>query len=224
MGDERDWDARADELADRAVADGAPTRWFDELWSQAERDEIDTPWDRDAPSPPLVERVHALGEGAGRRAAVVGAGLGADAELLAGLGWDVLAFDVSPAAVRQVRARRRGSPVRYVVADLLELPAELRGAFDLVAEVYTVQALPRSLRARAVAGARTLLAPGGTLVAVQMVRGSRPAEQGPPWLLDRAEMESFAGDDVVLDDLAVVPHPTRPDGPEHWVAVLTRRP
>ncbi len=42
----RDWDELADELGVAAVADGDPTRWYDELWSAAARGEVSMPWDR----------------------------------------------------------------------------------------------------------------------------------------------------------------------------------
>ena len=138
------------------------------------------PWDRSAAADVVVEEVAALGEPAGRRAVVVGAGLGADAEQLARTGWRTNAFDVSAAAVRVTRARYPGSAVEYRVADLLDLPDEMVGAYDLVVEVFSVQALPPSLRAEAVRGVRRLLAPGGAAVAVQFVRGDRPADLGPP--------------------------------------------
>ena len=57
----RDWDALASRLGSEAVADGAPTRWFEELWSAAARDEVDLPWDRRSPLPPVAEHVTALG-------------------------------------------------------------------------------------------------------------------------------------------------------------------
>lgn len=218
----RDWDAVADALAARAVAEGDPTRWFDELWAAGERDEIDLPWDRTEPTDLVAAHLDDVGPGAGRRAVVVGAGLGADAELLARSGWRTVAFDVSPAAVRVVQDRYPNSTVDHRVADLLDLSDDLVGAFDLVVEVFTVQALHPSLRAQATAGVRRLLAPGGTVLAVQFVRGARGADLGPPWLLDRAEMESFAADDVRLVSLDAVTHAARPDGPQRWVAVLTR--
>ena len=219
----RDWDALANRLGSEAVADGAPTRWFEELWSAAARDEVDLPWDRRSPLPPVAEHVTALGDGAGRRAAVVGAGLGADAELLAARGWRTTAFDISPSAVAAVRDRYPESEVDYRVADLLALPADLVGAFRLVVEVFTVQALPPTVREAASAGVRSLLAPGGEVLAVQLVReDGQDGSPGPPWLLDRAEMESLAGDDVRLVSLARRPHPARPGGLPLWVAVLRR--
>ena len=220
--DDRDWDAAATRLGQRAVEDGEPTRWYDEVWSSAERDEIDMPWERDDAYPPLVDLLDAGDLPAPGRAVVVGAGRGADAEELARRGWDTTAFDISPAAVRLASAKHAGSPVEYRVADLLDLPEDLVGAFDLVVEIFTVQALARSLRDRAVAGVRQLLAPGGHALVVQFEDWpGRP--EGPPWLLTRAEMESFAADDVELLSLDHAPHPLRPDGPPIWRALLRRR-
>jgi len=85
-----DWEREAGRLAAGSLAEGSPTAWFDRLYRGAVAGAVSMPWDRDAPSPPLAawapERVRA-----GDRAAVVGCGLGADAEFLARLGADVLA-------------------------------------------------------------------------------------------------------------------------------------
>jgi SAM-dependent methyltransferase len=223
MATDRDWEDAADRLAARALADGAPTRWFDELWTAGERDEVDVPWDRSAPHPFVVEQAATLGDVAGRSAVVVGAGLGADAEHLSERGWRTVAFDVSPAAVRLARDRHPATSVDYQVADLLELPSSLTRGFDLVVEVFTVQALPPSVRATAIRGVRSLLAPGGTLLVVAVVRPDDESQMdGPPWLLDRPAMTAFAGDDVAFASLATVPNPMRPDARPHWVGVLRR--
>jgi hypothetical protein len=217
-----DWVELADRLGVAAVADGAPTRWFEELWSAADRGEVGTPWNRSAPHWALAEWADGT-DGTGRRAVVVGAGLGADAEHLSTLGFATTAFDISATAVRTARDRHPGTAVDYRVADLLGLPADLVGTFELVVEIFTVQALPRSVRSRAMAGVRGLVAPGGTLLVVQAVReDDEPVGAAPPWLLDRAEMTAFAGDGLVLDFLHRLPHPT-PAGRPAWRAVLTRR-
>jgi hypothetical protein len=221
--DSRDWDVEAGRLAGEAGAAGEPTRWFEELWSAAARDEVDMPWDRTEPYPPVVAHLAGTGDGDGRRAVVVGAGLGADAELLASRGYRTVAFDLAPSAVELARSRYPGSGVDYRVADLLDLPDDLVGAFDLVVEVFTVQALPRALRHDAVAGVRSLLAPGGELLSVQFVLPeAADLGQGPPWLLTRDEMESFAAGDVEQASLTRRPHPLRPGGPQTWVGVFRR--
>jgi SAM-dependent methyltransferase len=220
---DRDWEEEADRLAARAAADGEPTRWFDELWSAGASDEIDVPWDRSGPHPLLVGHLDGAVDAAGRRAVVVGAGLGADAEHLAGRGWRTVAFDLAPAAVRLARDRHPGSSVDYRVADLLALPPDLVGAFDLVVEIYTVQALPRSLRTAAVAGVRSLVAPGGEVLVVQVVRDEDTGlDEGPPFLLDRDEMTAFAGDGLVLDTLDEVANPYGAEARPLWRAVLRR--
>ena len=53
------------------------------------------------------------------RTIVVGAGYGRDAEYLSSLGYPTTAFDISPSAVEQTRARHPDSTVHYDVADLL---------------------------------------------------------------------------------------------------------
>jgi len=131
--------------------------------------------------------------GGGRRAVVVGSGLGRDAELIASLGFDTTAFDISPTAVRNAQRRHPKSSVHYVVADLLELPVGWPGAFDLVVESITVQSLPRRLREPATAGVASLVAPGGTLIVVSHVLGERDdPDAGPPWPLTRSEIEAFS--------------------------------
>jgi hypothetical protein len=222
--DSRDWDVEAGRLAEEAGLDGEPTRWFEELWSAAARDEVDMPWDRTAPYPPVLAHVDRAGAGSGRRAVVVGAGLGADAELLASHGYRTVAFDLAPSAVELARSRHAGTTVDYRVADLLDLPDDLVGSFDLVVDVFTVQALPRPLRHDAVHGIRSLLAPGGDLLSVQFVLADdAPADDGPPWLLTRAEMESHAGGDVDQVSLTRGPHPLHVDGPQTWVGLFHRR-
>lgn len=219
----RRWDVEADRLAGEAQARGEPTRWFEQLWSAAARDEVDMPWDRTEAYPPVVAHVADTGDGAGRRAVVVGAGLGADAELLASHGYRTVAFDLAPSAVELARSRYPRSEVDYRVADVLGLPDDLVGAFDLVVEVFTVQALPRTLRGEAVAGVRSLLAPGGELLSVQFVLpDDADLDHGPPWLLTRDEMESFAAGDVEQASLTRQPHPLRPGGPQTWVGVFRR--
>jgi SAM-dependent methyltransferase len=223
MSQDRGWDALADELGVAAVADGDPTRWYDELWSAAARGEVSMPWDRTVPHDLLADHVD-VRDGTGRRAVVVGAGYGADAEHLASLGYTTTAFDISPAAVAATRERYPDSAVDYRVADLLDLPEDLVGAFDLVVEIYTIQALHGSLREAAVSGVRRLVAPGGTLFVVQIVRDD-DEEVGaePPWLLDRAEMAALAGDELVAESLDRLPNPNVPEARDRWRMVLTRR-
>jgi hypothetical protein len=82
--------------------------------------------------------------------------------------------------------------VRYEVADLLDLPAAWDRAFDLVVEVYSVQALPVAVRAQVTASVAGLVADGGTLFVVAGVRDAVEPGSGPPWPLTRDEVRLFA--------------------------------
>jgi SAM-dependent methyltransferase len=193
MTSPRDWDLRANELSAEAIARGEPTTWFDELYAAGSAGEVSMPWDRTTPQVDLrawAEREHL--DGTGRRAVVVGCGLGADAEYLASLGFTTTAFDISPTAVEVARGRNPGSGVDYRVADLLALPEEWSEAFDLVVEIFTLQALPDPPREQAADAVAGLVADGGTLLAVQFrYAESVGAEAGPPFPLARDFMESL---------------------------------
>lgn len=189
-----DWQQRADELAAISVAAGEPTAWFERLYAAGRAGSVTMPWDRASANVLLQDWASKRQlQGAGRRAVVVGAGLGADAAYLADLGYDTTAFDISPTAVAIASERVSRPDVHFQVADLLALPEVWVGGFDLVVEIYTVQALPRSLRAAATAAVGRLVAAGGTLLAIQAVLGpEEDPSAGPPWPLTREEVEAFA--------------------------------
>ena len=184
-----DWDLRGDRLAAQAIAVGQPTAWFDRLYAEGVRGEVEMPWNRQHPHPKLAEYL-AGRTGAGKRGLVVGCGLGADAGFLASLGFATTAFDVSETAIEVARERHPG--VDFHVADLFRLPEQWLWAFDLVVEIFTVQALPESVRAEASAAVASLVAPGGTLFVVQASREEGTIADGPPWLLTRSQMDGFA--------------------------------
>lgn len=203
-------------------ADDEATGWFEPLYAAAARGEADVPWDRGGPSPLLVEWASARSlDGGGRRALVVGAGLGGDAEHVAGLGFDTIAFDISPTAIRLARERHPESRVTYAVADLFAAPPEWTGAFDLVVENITVQALPAGVRPRAIRAIADTVAPGGTLLVLSAARDEGEPADGPPWPLVRDEVESFAAggvEAVRIEDLRGMPPPWG----RRWRAEFTR--
>jgi SAM-dependent methyltransferase len=140
---------------------------------------------------PLVSRwLDESGPAAGE-AVVVACGLGDDAEALAGAGWRVTAFDISPTAIEWCRERFPGTDVTYVVADLFDLPPEWTGAFSLVVEVLTIQSLAPHSRSDVIRSIATLLAPGGTLLVATHGTAAAAPGTGPPWPLATAELAEF---------------------------------
>lgn len=215
-----DPDEHARELATAALAQDDPTGWFERLYTEASAGTAVVPWDIATPSGVLVDWAGDR-RGDGKTALVVGCGLGRDAEFVAGLGFATTAFDISETAVRTTRARYPDSTVEYVAADLLDPPPGWRHGFDLVVESMTVQAMPPSLRDRATGAVSELVAPGGTLVVTAARRADDEQADGPPWPLNKAEIEAFATGGVTAVSVEKVP-PAKPGGFEFWLAEFRR--
>jgi SAM-dependent methyltransferase len=210
----RQWRDRADELAAEAVAAGEPTAWFDRLYVEGVDGSTTLAWDRAEPNPLLVrafEQQPHLRDGRAKRAVVVGAGLGADAAYVAQLGYQTTGFDVSPTAMRI--AAERIPEVEFLAADLFRLPPEWRQAFDLVVEIYTVQALPIALQPEATAHVADFVRAGGTLLVIAAARDDNTPDdsiEGPPWPLTRAAINAFTTPDLNLIQLDHTPSPNDP--------------
>jgi len=213
------WEDQATELAHAAVSEGEPTRWFDELYSAGKRGEVSMPWDRGRPNG-LIAEWGDRHDGAGTRALVIGSGLGRDSEYLAARGYAVTAIDVAPTAIATARERYPDSTVHYRIADLLNAPQDLLGAFELVVESYTVQALPLSVRTEATAAVAAMVATGGTLLVIASARADDEPVTGPPWEMTRADIDAFAQHD--LDPVLVEDIRRAPDF-RHWRAEYRRR-
>ncbi len=203
---------RARTLAAEAAGAGDETGWFERLYAEAEAGSAVVPWADGGVNPHLAEWAAAAGagrdragggpadggpaDGAGRRALVVGCGLGYDAEYLAGLGYAVTGFDVAPTAIELAVRENPGTAVEYAVADLLDLPAAWAGAFDLVVEIYTVQPLFGRVRERALAALHGPVGPGGTLLVIARATNEDNPERDPammPWALTRRELDLAGG-------------------------------
>ncbi|MEO0620212.1 MAG: methyltransferase domain-containing protein, partial [Pseudomonadota bacterium] len=92
------------DLQSRAQADGAPERWFEELYAKADGKSGFIPWENAAPRDRLAAWL-ADNPGDGRTALDVGCGLGDNAALLAAAGYCVTAFDLSATAAEWARTR-----------------------------------------------------------------------------------------------------------------------
>jgi hypothetical protein len=182
------------------------------LYAAAVEGDAVVPWHRGAPHRLLVEWAESRElDGRGRRALVVGSGLGDDAEYVAGFGFDTLAFDVADTAVQAARRRFPASEVRYVTGDLLDPPAEWRGAFDFVLESLTVQSLPDPPRRDAIVEVARMVARDGTLLVIAAARKQEDGPvAGPPWPLTRAEVDAFAAGALQPVRIEDLPDPSQP--------------
>lgn len=210
-------------LAAQALSAGDPTGWFEQLYVDAAAGITGVPWDRENPGALLAQWIQVnAADGNGRRALVVGCGFGRDAEFLAKLGYETVAFDISATAVETARNRHPHSPVQYVTADLLDPPVQWRHAFDLVAESLTIQSLPPDVRAPAIANLAPLVAPHGRLAVVSVkAADDEETTDGPPWPLFRHEIDAFATDGVTAAQVHDVTLPDAP-GVHWWVAEFVR--
>ena len=117
---------------------------------------------------------------AGVRAADLGCGPGRQAVLLAGRFRQVDAIDLSGPMIELARARRPRPNITYRQADLHDVGGA--GQYDFVLSVRTLHHVP-DLHA-ALSHVKTLLAPGGRLVVVDMYP-SESALRPARWILRR---------------------------------------
>ncbi|MFC7625394.1 class I SAM-dependent methyltransferase [Microlunatus sp. GCM10028923] len=180
------------------------------------------PWDWQAPHPHLIRWAgeRKLG-GTGRSAVVVGCGYGDDAAFVASLGFRTTGFDYVADAIEGARSRYPDVGLDLRVADVFDLPPEWAGAFDLVVESMTVQSIPREQRADATAAIARLVAPGGTILVIASALEDAVREPGPPWPLDRADVDRFGEHGL---EPVMITRWERPDRPDlsPWLAEFRR--
>src|ERR687896_412750 len=105
----------------------------------ADEDPIDTPWHQMAiPQLPALD---------GKRVLEIGCGRGGFSAYLAEHGAELVAADVSPAAVRMAAPRlERHETAEAIVADIEAIPFD-RDSFDVVVSLDTVEHVPYPMRA-----------------------------------------------------------------------------
>lgn len=183
---------RIQELQRESYAKNDAVGWFDALYAEAAGDTSRIPW---ADLKPNRNFMAWLAEnplnGAGKKAVVVGCGLGDDAEELVKRGFSVTAFDVSPTAINWAKKISPNSKVAYLVQDLFDLLKDWHEAFDFVLEIYTIQALPVEIRAEVIEKISSLLKTGGKLLVICRGRDEEEPLQTLPFPLSAKELETF---------------------------------
>lgn len=178
------------EIAGEHFRRGDPVGWFEVLYQQSAGDASWIPWADMQPNPALVEWFEREKiKSGGKSAVVIGCGLGDDAEYLAAMGYQVTAFDISPSAIDWCKQRYPQTRVNYQVADLFTLSPNW--LFDLVVEIYTVQALPTVFRERAITSLSRLVETGGYLLAIGRYANSPDEQDLMPWPLTREELDGY---------------------------------
>jgi len=178
-------------LAAEFAAKGDPDGWFEEFYARAGGDIEKVYWADREPGPHLVAHLERHHAPRGARAVTIGCGLGDDAEALAASGYEVAAFDISPAAIDMCRQRFPASSVDYLVADLFDLPPDWRRSFDLVYECNTIQVLTGENRTAALNAMVDLVKPGGVILVSCRSRHRGEGLDAWPLALDREEMDGF---------------------------------
>ena len=79
--------------------------------------------------------------------------------------------------------------IEWRAEDLLNLPEEWKGAWDLVLEVHILQAIPPEIRQVAATKLAPLVASNGNLVCIGRINLTGEELDGPPWPLERQFIE-----------------------------------
>ena len=176
----------AAEYADR----GDQLGWFDAVYKEGNLENI--PWADLEPNRFFKAWAESNGlKGNGRKALVVGCGLGDDAKYLNDLGFDVTGFDISPTAIEWAKRLHAETNIHFEAADLFQPFRGWLGAFDFVLEIYTIQPLPMEMRSKAIESVASFVAPGGELVVVCRGRENDEEIGQIPYPLSREDLSGF---------------------------------
>ena len=100
--------------------------------------------------------------------------------------------------------------------DLFALPDELKGKFDFVLEVYTIQALPLDLRDQAIKAIAELVAPDGELLYVGRGADEGETTENPPFPIRKSELDKFVAAGLKEKERANHTEMTEEEFAKHW--------
>ena len=185
-------------LAAEFAENGDVLGWFEALYKEAAGDNEHIPWADLEPNRffrEWAEKTRLTGDG--RKALVVGCGLGDDAKYLHDLGFKVTAFDISPTAIEWAKKLYAGSEIQFETADLFQPFRGWLYAFDFVLEVYTIQPLPMGIRSKVIESIAAFVSDGGKLVVVCRGREDDEQPEQLPWPLSRKELSRFEANGLI---------------------------
>lgn len=193
--------ARARELAAGFAEKGDAFGWFDEFYKEAAGNNDQIPWADLEPNrffKDWAERNNLKGNG--RKALVVGCGLGDDAIYLDDLGFSVTAFDISSTAIEWAKRLHRERDIQFEIADLFQPFRGWLGGFEFVLEIYTIQPLPLEMRPGVIDAIASFVAPKGELVVVTRGRDDDEVPAELPWPLSRKDLSKFEANGLLQTD------------------------
>jgi rhodanese-related sulfurtransferase/protein-L-isoaspartate O-methyltransferase len=183
---------RTKQLAAEFLEKGDSVGWFEALYKEAAGNNELIPWADLEPNKFLVRFAAQTDlQGNGRKALVVGCGLGDDARFLHDLGFNVTAFDISATAIEWARRLHADTDIKFVIADLFNTPKDWYMAFEFVLEVYTIQPLPLEMRPQTIDAIANFVALPGKLVVVTRGREDDEEPRELPWALSREDLSRF---------------------------------
>lgn len=183
---------RTKEIQAEFASRGDALGWFEALYREAGGDNDKIPWADLAPNKFLVKFAEKTNlRGNGRKALVVGCGLGDDARYLYDLGFDVTAFDISQTAIDWARRIHQDTNIKFFAVDLFNPPHEWFQAFEFVLEVYTIQPLPVEMRSKVIDAIANFVEFRGSLLIVTRGRENDEQPKELPWALSRKDLSRF---------------------------------
>lgn len=166
--------------------------FFESVYENADHDDLSTiPWATLAPNVYLEEHLTQEGSVSGKKALVIGCGLGDDALILEKHGYEVEALDISPSAIALAKKRYPKSKVDFHVGDIYDMPVSSKGKYDFVYEGLTIQSLPPKDRENLVGIIVSLVSKGGELLVYANTQDDTDTYGGPPWPLYDDEFRLF---------------------------------
>ena len=180
----------------------------------------DTPWEKGAAHPALVDFLKANERITGE-ILVPGCGSGHDVRALSNPDNHAVGIDLAPGAIERATAFPKVAGEEYHLADLLALPASWNRSFDLVFEHTCFCAIAPAMRERYVEAIVRLLKPGGKLLAIFFLNPDHD-EDGPPYGVSREELHRLFGSYFTLER-EWVPARTHPGREERELVRLLKK-
>ncbi len=158
----------------------------------------ETPWDKGAAHPALVDFVAARGAPAGE-ILVPGCGYGFDVRALSMPENHVLGVDIAPFAITRAEAFPKVAREEYLLGDIFSLTSTFPARFDVVFEHTFFCAIEPSKRRDYVSVVGRILKPGGKLIAIFFMNPDHN-EPGPPYGTGRQELAALFGTEFALEE------------------------